>query len=166
MKTVRHSLCSCFLLLALGLPAHAAENGAQNSPSSTVSSEAVGMVKTSRGTAMIERGTEKLPATVGAQLFEKDRLRTGADGALGVTLRDNTLLSAGPNSLVALEKFSFDDTTHDGKMSVGVRKGTLSVATGKIAKRAPESVDFRTPTAVLGVRGTEFVVEVIGGRDE
>lgn len=47
-----------------------------------------------------------------------------------------------------------------------MRKGTLSVATGKIAKRAPESVDFHTPTAVLGVRGTEFVVEVIGGRDE
>lgn len=34
----------------------------------------------------------------GVQVFEKDKLRTGADGALGVTLQDNTLLSAGPNS--------------------------------------------------------------------
>jgi len=51
-------------------------------------------------------------------------------------------------------------------MSVSIRKGTLSVASGKIAKRTPESVDFHTPTSVLGVRGTEFIIEVLGGSDE
>ena len=88
--------------------------------------------------------TETLAAPVSTDLLNdivKAALKAGADAAEAV--------SADRRSL-----------------SVGVRKGTLSVATGKIAKRAPESVDFHTPTAVLGVRGTEFVVEVIGGRDE
>ncbi len=51
-------------------------------------------------------------------------------------------------------------------MSVNIRRGTLSVASGRIAKKTPESVDFHTPTSVLGVRGTEFVVEVEGDGDE
>lgn len=128
--------------------------------------ELAGMVKTSSGQAVIERGGERLPASIGSQVFVDDKLRTGSDGAVGVTLRDNTLLSAGPNSLIVVDKFAFDSSTLAGRMSVGVRKGTLSVATGKIAKQSPESVDFHTPTSVLGVRGTEFVVEVSGGRDE
>ncbi|OMG54901.1 hypothetical protein BJN45_06965 [Azonexus hydrophilus] len=128
--------------------------------------EVAGMIKTSSGQAVIERNGEKLAATVGTRVLVADKLRTGGDGAVGVTLRDNTRLSAGPNSLIVIEKFAFNSSTHDGNMSVGVRKGTLSVATGKIAKRTPESVDFHTPTSVLGVRGTEFIVEVENGRDD
>lgn len=128
--------------------------------------DVAGMVKTSSGQAVIERNGEKLAASVGTSVLVADRLRTGSDGTVGVTLRDNTRLSAGPNSLIIIDKFTFNSSTHDGNMSIGVRKGTLSVATGKIAKRTPESVDFHTPTSVLGVRGTEFIVEVENGRDD
>lgn len=128
--------------------------------------DVAGMVKSSRGDVVIERAQARLPATVGSEVLVSDRLRTGADGAIGVTLRDNTLLSAGPNSLIVVEKFAFNSSTLDGNMSIGIRKGTVAVASGKIAKRTPESVDFHTPTSVLGVRGTEFIVEVIGGSDD
>lgn len=127
--------------------------------------EQAGMVKNSRGQVSIERAGQKIDAPAGTLVFVDDRLRTGKDSAVGVALNDQTLLSAGPNSVLSIDKFAFDSTTHDGRMSVGVRQGTLSVATGKIAKKAPESVDFRTPTTVLGVRGTEFVVEVLGGEE-
>ncbi|WP_341743024.1 FecR family protein [Azonexus hydrophilus] len=133
---------------------------------SALAADVAGMVKTSSGRVVIERQGETLPAPVGTQVRVADRVRTGGDGAVGVTLRDNTLLSAGPGSLVVIDKFAFDSSTLDGRMSVGVRKGTLSVATGKIAKRTPESVDFHTPTSVLGVRGTEFIIEVAGGSNE
>ncbi len=128
--------------------------------------DVAGMVKVAKGTVSIERDGKRLAAGVGTPVEVADRLRTGADGSVGVTLRDNTLLSAGPNSLVIIDKFAFDNTTQGGKLSVGIRRGTLSVASGKIAKKTPESVDFHTPTSVLGVRGTEFVVEVTGDRDE
>ena len=128
--------------------------------------EAAGMVKTANGVVSIERAGKKLPASVGTPVYTADKLRTGSDSSVGVTLRDNTLLSAGPNSSLAIDKFRFDSTTQAGLMSILIRKGTLLVATGKIAKQTPESVDFHTPTSVLGVRGTEFVVEVDGSDDE
>lgn len=128
--------------------------------------EQAGMVKVSKGAVSIERDGKKMAADVGTTVLVADRVRTGADGSVGVTLRDSTLLSAGPNSLIVIDKFAYDNATQDGKISVGVRKGTLSVASGRIAKRTPESVDFHTPTSILGVRGTEFVIEVEGGSDE
>ncbi|MFZ2267038.1 MAG: FecR domain-containing protein [Azonexus sp.] len=128
--------------------------------------ELAGMVKNSSGQVSIERAGQRLAAAVGTPIHVTDKLRTGADGAVGVTLRDNTLLSAGPNSLISIDKFVFDTTSQAGNISVGIRKGTLSVASGKIAKQTPESVDFRTPTSVLGVRGTEFVIEVEGGHED
>jgi hypothetical protein len=148
-----HWLAACALIASLAsFPLHAGEPA--------------GMVKTSKGLVSIERDGKNLPAVVGTPVLVADKIRTGTDASVGVTLRDNTLLSAGPNSLIVIDKFVFDGTTQDGKMSIGIRKGTLSVATGKIAKRAPESVDFHTPTSVLGVRGTEFVIEVGAGSDE
>lgn len=128
--------------------------------------DSAGMVKVSKGLVSIERDGRKMAADVGMPVQVADRIRTGSDGAVGVTLRDSTLLSAGPNSLIVIEQFAFDNTTQDGAISVGIRRGTLSVASGRIAKRTPESVDFHTPTSVLGVRGTEFAVEVIGGSNE
>ena len=124
--------------------------------------EPAGMVKNSRGLVSIERAGQTIDAPVGTTVFAEDKLRTGKDSAVGVALKDQTLLSAGPNSLLLIDKFVFDSTTHEGKMLVGVRKGSVVVATGKIAKKTPESVDFYTPTTVLGVRGTEFAIEVAG----
>ena len=134
--------------------------------SSPLYAEQAGMVKVSKGTVSIEREGRKLAVGVGTPVEVADRVRTGADGSVGVTLRDNTLLSAGPNSLIVIDRFAYDSVTQDGKISVGVRKGTLAVASGRIAKRTPESVDFHTPTSILGVRGTEFVIEVAGDGDE
>jgi len=131
-----------------------------------LAAEQAGMIKVSKGQVSIERDGKKLVAEVGMPILVADRVRTAADSSVGVTLRDNTLLSAGPNSLIVIDKFIFDNTTQDGNMAVSIRKGTLAVASGKIAKRTPESVDFHTPTSVLGVRGTEFVIEVEGERDE
>lgn len=131
-----------------------------------LAAEQAGMIKVSKGLVSIERDGKKLVAEVGMPILVADRVRTAADSSVGITLRDNTLLSAGPNSLIVIDKFIFDNTTQDGNMAVSIRKGTLAVASGKIAKRTPESVDFHTPTSVLGVRGTEFVIEVEGERDE
>lgn len=134
--------------------------------SSPLRAEQAGMVKVSKGIVSIEREGRKLAATVGTPVQVADRVRTGEDGSVGITLRDNTLLSAGPNSLIVIDRFAYDSVTQDGKVSVGIRKGTLAVASGRIAKRTPESVDFHTPTSILGVRGTEFVIEVAGNGDE
>lgn len=128
--------------------------------------EEAGTVKTSKGSATVERDGQKLPATVGTPVFASDRLVTGADGAIGVTLRDSTLLSAGPNSVVEIQRFAYNSTTNAGTLHTMVKRGTLSVVSGRIARTTPDGVRFSTPATTMGVRGTEFVIDAGDGAGE
>lgn len=129
----------------IAMPVHAAE---------------AGRVKVSKGTVYIERGGKQLPAPVGAAVEVRDTVVTGVDGSVGITFHDNSLLSAGPNSELVVEKFVFDSTTHAGEFDTHLKKGTLAVVSGKIVKQSPEAMRVRTPAAIMGVRGTEFVIKV------
>jgi hypothetical protein len=118
----------------------------------------VGRVKVVKGQVAIERGSQTLPATVGMALQEGDVIVTGRDGATGITFSDDSLLSVGPDSALAVDRFAFDTTTHAGRFDTSLRRGTLSAVSGKIAKQSPDAMKVRTPSTILGVRGTEFVV--------
>ena len=120
----------------------------------------VGQVKTAKGAVFIERGGEKTAAQVGTKVQQSDTVVTGADGAVGIAFVDNSTVSSGPNSVLVIEKFAFDTTTYQGAFDATLKKGTLSVISGKIAKQSPDAMKIRTPSAILGVRGTEFVVRV------
>ena len=118
----------------------------------------VGRVKVVRGQVAIERGSQRLSATVGMTVREGDVIVTGRDGAAGVTFTDDSLLSVGPDTVLAIDRFAFDTTTHAGRFDTSLRHGTLSAVSGKIARQSPDAMKVRTPSTILGVRGTEFVV--------
>ncbi len=118
----------------------------------------IGQVKVAKGQVTIERQGTTIPATVGARLQVADTVKTGADGSVGITMDDDSLLSAGPNSALSLDRYAFDSTTNQGRLDTSLNKGTLSVISGRIAKQSPDAMTVRTPNAILGVRGTEFVV--------
>jgi len=120
----------------------------------------VGQVKTAQGTVHVERDGKRLPASVGMPIRQADTLLTGADGSVGVTFSDNSLLSTGPNSVLVVDRYSFDSTTHAGRFDASLKKGTLAVVSGKMVKQSPDAMKVRTPAAIMGVRGTEFVVQV------
>ena len=120
----------------------------------------VGQIKVATGQVLVDRKGQTLPGRVGMPLETDDVVRTGTDGSVGITMRDNSLLSAGPNSILSLERFEFDPTTNDGRFDAQLRRGTLAVVSGRIAKKTPQAMTVRTPSATLGVRGTEFVVSV------
>src|SRR5688572_17778562 len=120
----------------------------------------IGLIKVSKGSVQIERAGSRSPAAVGAGLRASDVIVTGADGSAGITFTDNSLVSVGPNSVFAIEKYSFDSTTHAGQFEGNLRQGRLAAVSGKMVKQSPESMKIRTPSAVMGVRGTEFVVQV------
>ena len=118
-----------------------------------------GLIKTSKGNVTIERNSTSIPATVGTELFVSDIVETGADGSVGITLQDGTLLSAGPKSKLILNKFVFDPSTGKGELDASIKRGTLAVVSGKLSKTSRDAVTYRTPTSILGVRGTEFIIE-------
>jgi hypothetical protein len=120
----------------------------------------IGLVKVANGSVEIQRGATKVPAKVGTAVQTSDVVVTGADGSAGITFTDNSLVSVGPNTVFAIEKYSFDSTTHSGQFEGNLRQGRLAAVSGKMVKQSPESMKIRTPSAIMGVRGTEFVVQV------
>jgi hypothetical protein len=120
----------------------------------------IGQVKVSKGQVQVQRGAERIPAGLGTGVQLGDVLVTGADGSAGITFTDNSLVSVGPNSVFAIDKYRFDTTTHAGEFEGNLRQGRLAAVSGKMVKQSPESMKIRTPSAIMGVRGTEFVVQV------
>ena len=120
----------------------------------------VAQIKTVSGQAEIVRNGTRNAAKIGDALYEKDTIETGADGSIGITFIDNTVMSSGPNSQIVLEDYKFNSSNFTGSMLTDMNRGTISMVSGDIARSSPGAMKVKTPTAILGVRGTRFVIEV------
>ena len=123
----------------------------------------IGQVKTINGEVMILRDSARLPVKPGDPVYTKDIVQTGEHGSIGISFVDNSVFSTGPNSQIGLDEFRFDPAA-GGEMLASVPRGTLSVVSGEITKKSPGALKIKTPTALLGVRGTTFAVQVVGER--
>lgn len=122
--------------------------------------ETIGVVRNAEGSSTVTRGNQVLPATSGMKLAEGDVLSTGADGSMGVILRDNSTLSLGPESTLLLLGFRFSPGDGELGLLARITRGTMAYLSGLVGKLAPESVRIETPTASIGIRGTRFAVKV------
>jgi hypothetical protein len=131
-------------------------------PYTARAADPIGQVKTADGPVTVERGGASQPVAIGDHVFQSDTVVTGAGGSVGITFVDNSMMSLGPESRLVLDQFKFDATTHEGSFDSSLQKGTLAVKSGQIVKQTPEAMHIKTPAALLGVRGTEFVVRADG----
>lgn len=125
-----------------------------------VHAEPAGYIKNVSGQATVTSGTRTMAAAPGMALTAGDSLQTGADGSLGVVLKDNTVLSFGPATSFTLEDYQFEPAQGQLKLGARIGPGSLHYVSGAIAKLRPQAVEIKTPTGVIGVRGTRFVVVV------
>jgi hypothetical protein len=138
-------LVVCAVLAAAAGPAHAAE---------------IGQIKNTAGQVFLLRNNNQQPAKPGDLIEQADVIVTGSNGSVGVTLIDNSRLSAGPNTRVEFKQFRFNPTTQEGESLTQLHRGTLAIVSGQIAKRSADAMKVQTPTTILGVRGTKFAVKV------
>lgn len=131
--------------------------------SAPLSAAEAGVVKNVQGQVQIERAGTLSEAKVGDVVFEGDTVRVRGEGSAGISLKDETLLSLGPNSQLRVTLFNYDPTTRSGQVETSILKGTLRFVTGFIGRAKPEAVKVSTPTATIGIRGTDFIVEVPDG---
>jgi len=120
----------------------------------------IGLVKVAAGSAVVQRADQTVPAHAGLTLQEGDVLRTGADGRLGVVLRDDTRVSLGPDTEVRLDRFLFAPAQGRLALVLKMVRGVIAYVSGKIAKLSPDAVRVETPVAIVGVRGTRFAAKV------
>ena len=117
-------------------------------------------IKISRGVVSIERDGQRYPGLVGARLKEKDVIQTGGNGSVGVMFNDNSTLSLGPDAEVILQRYAYDSTTYMGAFDAYIKRGTVSVQAGNIAKQAPDAMRMVTPKAELSGTAKNYVVSV------
>jgi len=122
--------------------------------------EEIGQLKTATGVVIVVREGVEMRSVEGASIHHADRILTRGDSTAGITFDDNSRLSLGPNSELDTSQFSFGDKARPDVFETTLHRGTLSAISGRITQKSPEAMKVRTPTTILGVRGTEFLVQV------
>lgn len=119
-----------------------------------------GVMERTKGDVRIIRAGRTITAQKGSEVRARDRIEVGATGAAGFTSPDKGLYSLGPNSQMVVDEIRFNQQTQDGNIAVRFLKGTFSAVTGLLGKIAPQKHRIQTPTATIGVRGTEYSVRI------
>lgn len=122
--------------------------------------EAIGYVKTVSGEAFVIDAGKAVKAQPGTAVRLGSVLRTGAKGSMGVTLKDDTVMSFGPDTELVVDEYLYAPGRGDLRMNANMSRGTLQVVSGVIARLRPGAATVRTPTGTIGVRGTNFLVKV------
>jgi hypothetical protein len=119
-----------------------------------------GHVKTVSGAAFVVRQNATITAKAGDAVFASDTLRTAAGGAIGVTLKDDTRISLGPDSEVRIDRYVYAPGEGGLGMVLKFVRGAAVYVSGRIAKLAPDSIRLEAPAAIVGVRGTTLAIRV------
>jgi hypothetical protein len=120
----------------------------------------VGIVKSLAGDAVIIRGDRTIKAEPNLKLQLGDTISTGPQGKIGLIMEDDTVISLGSNSTIAIKDFVFHPQEKKLSFIAKVFQGTASFLSGQIAKLVPEQARIETPHATIGTRGTHVLVQV------
>ena len=123
--TKARSIFVVAVLLANALPAFA-QDGA-----------VVGRIKSAAGSVVIVRQNASIPAQVGQPLLLSDSVRTGADGHVGITLKDETRLALGPNTDVRIDQFAYSPGQGSLGMVMKIARGSRRLCVRQDRETAP-----------------------------
>ncbi len=145
MKRFVVAFCICCLIFAFFCSAlYATEN-------------VIGKVKGTRGITTILRDGKYRPAFPNQEVLLSDTIVTGSNGAIGILLEDNTLISMGPMSRVAMDKFTFVPAKNEYAMRLHMMQGTFVYQSGLLGKLAPHAVELDTPVGKISMlKGSDF----------
>jgi hypothetical protein len=131
--------------------------------SPTISNADIGKVTELTGPTEIKRDTNVIPGSLQGGVEMKDIITT-VNGKAGITFQDDTKVQITEHSRLVIDNFVYDGEKKTGKLGMKMALGTIKYASGQIAKSDPQQVMVETPTATIGVRGTDFsgTVDEIG----
>lgn len=109
--------------------------------------------------AEIRRTGEQLPVSVNIGVNSYDDVRT-ANTRLGITFSDDSIVRLTEHSKLILDEVVFDPNPSKSKIGLQFASGTARFITGKIGAINKENISISTPTAQIGIRGTDFTVTV------
>lgn len=139
-------------LASFGLFSHALLAGAD---------DAIGYVRAIQGDAYLVQDGRQAKVAMDTPVTRGSLIKTEAGASLGVTFKDNTVMSLGPVSELRLDQYVYAPRLGDFKLDATLDRGTLAYLSGAIAKQNPAGVMLRTPTGAIGVRGSHFAIKIV-----
>ncbi len=126
----------------------------------TAQSGGVGFVKTVTGDAWVTTTGQRVKAAPGTEVSIGSQIKTAPGGSVGITFKDNTVMSFGPDTEMTVDAYLYAPAQGQLQLSTSLAKGSLNYVSGVIAKLRPEAVTVKTPSGIIGVRGTQFLAKV------
>ncbi len=135
-------------ILVITLPAFAVE-------------KEVGKTLLTRGEVFANRANAKVPLKRRSIIFEKDEVHVGNEGRAQLRMIDQALISLQENSILQIKNYRFQKGRGDNSAILELLSGGLRTITGAIGKGNKKAYELRTPLATIGVRGTDYEVEIV-----
>jgi hypothetical protein len=112
----------------------------------------VGEVKVQGSNAPLKRGDA---------LAVGQTLMTGSNGHIHIRFIDQAFVSVRPGSELRIEQYLYDQAEPaNNRIKFSLVKGTSRLITGKAGQANKQGFRLNTPVAAIGIRGTDFVVQV------
>ncbi|MFN7155359.1 MAG: FecR domain-containing protein [Acidovorax sp.] len=119
---------------------------------------AAGSVQFSTGDVQLRRGAVVAPAIKGTDVESGDMIVTGAAGRAQIRFSDGGLVALYPDSQFTVTRYADTGNPAQENFAVSLLQGGMRAVTGLIGKRNPQNYKVTTPTAVVGIRGSAFLV--------
>ena len=134
---------------------------AYGTASASVPAGNIGEIK---GSGVLERGKDVIDGGTGVGVQMQDTAVT-ANGTMRIDFKDETRVDLTEHARLTIDEFVYDPANDVGSLSIKATLGGVRYASGQIAKKYQQNVQIRTPSATIGVRGTDFVmiVDEMGG---
>ena len=121
----------------------------------------IGSISELRGNGEVVRQgtTDKLLAELALGIASYDDVRTG-NGRMAIEFLDSSVVRLTEHSKIVIDEFVYDPDPNKSKLALSMASGTARFITGRLAGIKKENIFIRTPSATIGIRGTDFTTTV------
>ena len=102
---------------------------------------------------------EEIDAKIEEEIVSYDEIET-TNGRLKIQFIDETQVSLTEHTYMEIDEYVYDPDPSKSKMAMNFVQGTARFATGGLGLVPKENIVIQTPTATIGVRGTDFTTTV------
>ncbi len=129
------------------------------------SAELFGTVDALSGSAdVVDQSGKSTAASVGLKIFEGQTINSGSDGEVHLVTEDGGIIAVRPNTVFRVDEYKAEGKSTD-KIFMSLLRGTIRSITGWVGKYNNPAYRITTPTATIGIRGTDHETTVIDKGD-
>ncbi len=127
----------------------------------SVSADSIGSIVEQSGSAQLKRQQTEIKITEESlpEIELNDVAETG-NGKLKIKFLDDAQLDIKEHSEVLIDEIYYDPDPSLSKMSMKFTMGTARFASGSLGLVNKANIDIQTPTATIGIRGTDFTTTI------